>query len=212
MIRDVDLVSYLPLYLQEFKENVAALLAENPEFILIWDAVNRVLYNHFISTADEYGISRFEKMLKIYPSASDNLESRRSRVQSKWVNLMPYTWKVLIAKLTVLCGQNPFVLSNNFQEGYTIKLVTNLENYGQVDQLWELLSGLLPCNVVIDSQNIINCIASSGGTFAGVLVGRADIILSNDFSEKQEVQSAAEIGAGISYTEKSIITCDFSER
>ena len=37
MIREVDLVSYLPPYLQEYnQETVAALEAENPEFRLIW--------------------------------------------------------------------------------------------------------------------------------------------------------------------------------
>ena len=50
MVRQVDLVSYLPPYLQIYKEQVAALEAENPEFILIWDAVDHCLYNHFIST------------------------------------------------------------------------------------------------------------------------------------------------------------------
>ena len=59
MIREVDLVSYLPPYLQEYnQETVAALEAENPEFRLIWEASDRVLYNEFIATADEYGISR----------------------------------------------------------------------------------------------------------------------------------------------------------
>ena len=76
MIREVDLVSYLPPYLQQYnQETVAALEAENPEFRLIWEASDRVLYNEFIATADEYGISRFEKILNILPSKEDALES-----------------------------------------------------------------------------------------------------------------------------------------
>ena len=71
MIREVDLVSYLPPFMQSYKEPVAALEAENPEFSLMWSATDRCLRNRFISTADEYGISRFEKMLKIYPTAKD---------------------------------------------------------------------------------------------------------------------------------------------
>lgn len=94
MIREVDLVSYLPPFMQSYKEPVAALEAENPEFSLMWSATDRCLRNRFISTADEYGISQFEKMLKIYPTADDTLESRRSRVQSKWFNTIPYTWKL----------------------------------------------------------------------------------------------------------------------
>ena len=103
MIREVDLASYLPGFMQSYKEPAAALEAENPEFAVIWDATNKVLYNHFISTADEYGISRFETILGIYPSEEDTVESRRSRIQSKWFDKIPYTWRVLLQKLTVLC-------------------------------------------------------------------------------------------------------------
>ena len=44
----------------EFKELTAALDAENPEFILLWAAIDRVFQNMFIETADEYGLSRLE--------------------------------------------------------------------------------------------------------------------------------------------------------
>lgn len=57
MNRQVDLLSYLPPFLQEFKENRETLNAENPEFILVWNGADRVLKNEFIETADEYGIS-----------------------------------------------------------------------------------------------------------------------------------------------------------
>lgn len=43
MIREVDLVSYLPPFLAEFKENTVALEAENPEFRLVWEGTDRVL-------------------------------------------------------------------------------------------------------------------------------------------------------------------------
>ena len=103
MIREVDLVSYLPEFMQSYTEPVAALEGENPEFDIMWKAVDRVLCNRFIATADEYGISRFEKMLGIHPANEDTLESRRARVHSKWFNSVPYTWRVLLQKLTVFC-------------------------------------------------------------------------------------------------------------
>ena len=68
MIREVELASYLPPFMQNCEEPVAALDAEDPEFRIVWTATDRCLRNRFISTADEYGISRFEKMLNIYPS------------------------------------------------------------------------------------------------------------------------------------------------
>ena len=67
MIREVDLASYLPAFMQNYKEPVAALEAENPEFQNLWQGAERALNNHFISTADEYGLSRYEKLLDIRP-------------------------------------------------------------------------------------------------------------------------------------------------
>ena len=43
MTREIDLVSYLPPFLAEFKEIAVTLEAENPEFVLVWNAAERVL-------------------------------------------------------------------------------------------------------------------------------------------------------------------------
>ena len=77
MIRDVNLVQYLPPYMQEYKEPVETLKAENPEFTLEWKAADKVFRNRFISTADEDGIIHYEKILGIRPDINDSLESRR---------------------------------------------------------------------------------------------------------------------------------------
>ncbi|MCM1228274.1 MAG: YmfQ family protein [Clostridium sp.] len=124
MTKEVDLVSYLPSFLAEFKEIAVALEAENPEFTLVWNAADRVLYNEFIATADEYGISRFEKILNILPSREDTLESRRTNVMSKWLSDLPYTMKILIKNLQILCGGNDFTISKSFNN-YTIRIITH---------------------------------------------------------------------------------------
>ena len=154
MTRNVDLVSYLPSFMTEYKEPVLALEAENPEFDLLWIAKDRVLYNRFIETADEYGISRYESMLGITPSSQDTLESRRSRVRSLWFNTIPYTLKTLIRKMITLCGEGNFEIRNDFEVGYTLTVITDLELYGQVEQLEHILDVMTPMNLVVDSQNM----------------------------------------------------------
>lgn len=157
MVREVDFVDYyLPSFMQNYKEPVATLNAEQPEFLIIWRAVDRVLYNHFISTADDYGISRYEKMLGIYPTSDDTLESRRSRVQSKWFNVLPYTWRVLLQKLKVLCGDTDFKIAKNFSEGYSLELTVSLSLSGQVEELDRILSYIIPENIVVKSRNIMD--------------------------------------------------------
>lgn len=173
MIREVDLTSYLPEFMQVYTEPVAALETENPEFAIVWKAVDRLLYNRFIATADEYGISRFEKMLDLHPANEDTLESRRIRVQSRWFNKIPYTLKVLLRKLTVLCGDTDFSFTHNFTEGYTLTLYTNLSLYGQVDELEYIIHSMLPCNIVVNSKNSILCRAE-GTVFLGGGIGFVD--------------------------------------
>ncbi len=156
MIRDVDLVSYLPPFMQKYKEPVEALEAESPEFTIIWDGADRILYNHFISTADEDGIRRFEKLLGISPANEDTIESRRMRCQSKWFSRIPYTMRVLLQKLTVLCGDKDFTVTENFGEGYTLALETGLELHGQVEELENMLDAIVPCNLIISTRNAIS--------------------------------------------------------
>ncbi len=154
MTENVDLVAYLPPFLKEFKEIAVALEAENPEFILVWNATERVLSNEFIETADEYGISRFEKLLNVFPSKEDTLESRRARVQARWISTIPYTLKMLTEKLITLCGDSDFEIVEEYAF-YRVVIKTHLELFGQVEELNNLLGYMLPANIVVLSENKI---------------------------------------------------------
>lgn len=201
MIREVDLVSYLPPYLQQYnQETVAALEAENPEFRLIWEASDRVLYNEFIATADEYGISRFEKILNILPSKEDTLESRRTRVQSRWFTEIPYTLKALISKLIALCGDSNFEITKDFLY-YKIGIETNLELFGQVEELKHIIETMLPCNMVVDSVNKIPCDADGVAFWGGGIVNAVSVTITNDFNEQFNISGTNSLGSGAVVTE-----------
>ena len=99
MLRQADLLSYLPFFMQEYKEIAVALNAENPEFDLLLKDATDVLDNEYITTADEKGIKRFEKLLGILPEEDDTLESRRAKVLVLWFVSLPYTMRMLIKRL-----------------------------------------------------------------------------------------------------------------
>lgn len=211
MTRNVDLVSYLPSFMTEYKEPVLALEAENPEFDLLWVAKDKVLYNRFIETADEYGISRYEAMLGISPTAQDTLESRRSRVRSLWFNTIPYTLKTLIRKLITLCGEGNFEVRNDFEVGYNLTVITDLELYGQVEQLEHILDVMTPMNLVVDSQNMFN-VNASGGSYLGGQIGWVDVDnITPDFNENNDIRGNAYLGSVISETVEVQVTPDFNE-
>ena len=146
MIREVDLVSYLPPFLAEYRELKAALEAEDPEFALVWRAADRALSNEFIATADEYGISRFEKLLRLCPSQKDTLEERRKRILGKWFASPPYTERMLFEKLTLLCGENHFWFTKRYAE-YQLEIGIVWDVFNLAWEVKKIISDMLPCNL-----------------------------------------------------------------
>lgn len=184
MTREVDLVSYLPPFVAEFKEINVALDAENPEFVLVWKAADRVLKNEFIETADEYGISRFEKILNILPSREDTLESRRARVQARWISTIPYTLKILIEKMVTLCGDSDFTITKDYSN-YRIEVETSLALFGQVEELERLIEGMIPCNMVVDSRNRLYSSPDTKIFIAGAIQQIAHFTVNTEIDEKK---------------------------
>lgn len=174
MIREVDLVSYLPPFMQTYKEPVVALEAENPEFVLVWKAADKVLKNHFISTADEYGISRFEKLLGIFPESSESIETRRVRVMSRWFYSIPYTIRMLSLKLLKILGKDyNFSIWSNFKDGYELILTVYTINDSQVAELRHVLDVMVPENII---TSIIFEDTIHGSMYFGGVMSEADIL------------------------------------
>lgn len=86
MIREVDLVSYLPEFLREYIELKKILDVQQPEVQLLEDLTEKLKDNQFILFADTQGIEKFEQMLKIQALDDDTLENRRFRIMSRWNN------------------------------------------------------------------------------------------------------------------------------
>ena len=105
------LINYLPYQVREFQEYQGIATGEQPEFELAWNAQEEVFDNQFIDTAQDYGLSRWEKMLKIFPKGTDTLETRRARIKAQLNNFIPYTFRVLARMLTAIADGEPFELT-----------------------------------------------------------------------------------------------------
>ena len=197
MTKTVDLVSYLPPFMADFKEISVTLEAENPEFVLVWKAADRVLQNEFIESADEYGISRFEKILNILPSTEDTLESRRARVQARWFNTIPYTMKSFLAKLVALCGDSDFTVTKDYSN-YRLHIETHLELYGQVEELEKNIESMIPCNMIADSQNLIAKDTTGCSFIAGAITQAIHLTINSEIDRKEQLQGGVVYGGFIS--------------
>lgn len=200
MTREVDLVSYLPPMIAGYREINTTLTAENPEFILVWNAADQTLKNEFIATADEYGISRYEKMLKIFPSREDTLESRRVRIQSRWFTTLPYTWRMFIQKLIALCSKNNFTVMKQF-DFYRINLVMQLELFGQIEELERLIETMIPCNMIVEIKNELSYEIENAAHGTGGISFAEEFCIVGDSIDYIDVQQQSFLGSGVIITE-----------
>lgn len=166
---DRRLIDYFPAALSEYREIKAISNTEQPEIEQLFASSDIVLAASFIESVDETGIVRFEKLLRLSPSLDDTLESRIFKVFSRWNGRVPYTWKALIEKLDTLCGEGNYTIALN-NGIYTIYLITHIGIYGGLEEIYNLLNEIIPCNLVVSGSNVLyggsDAAEYSGGTIA----------------------------------------------
>ncbi len=200
MNKNTDLLGYLPPFVARFGEMKKIMTAENPEFDLLRGFAEQIKNDLFISGCGEEGIKRFEKILGIIPSELDTLESRRSRVLARWLDMIPYTYRVLLNKLDVLCGKENYEIDLNAGE-YLLKLVTHLEMYGQTDEIRTMLRDIVPANIALNLKNNIDCTTTGTMYIGGWVCGADSVTVTNDFDESADVRNFGVFKAAVSCTE-----------
>ncbi len=155
MVREVDLISYLPEYLHGFRELKELMGAQQPEVQALEDATEVLKNNQFILSADGQGIRKFETMLGVTALDDDTLENRKFRVLSRWNNAIPYTVPVLKRKLENLCGEGGCLLEI-FHTEYRVKVRVALASKKNYRMVGEMLGEVIPANMEIDLSLLYN--------------------------------------------------------
>ncbi len=208
--KDVNLIAHLPPFIQDYREMQQIMSAENPEFKLVCKETQRIKDNQYIISCDSVGITRFEKILKITPpSTTENtFQSRISRVLIKWNDAVPYTWKVFLQKLQTLCGD--FDLEENWND-YQVELTTHLDIYGQIDELENILRYMLPANIEIIANNILEYLMS-GNAFVAAGLGFCNMFnLTDSFRVRWSFNADAGAAASGSGTCEIMLTDSFQD-
>ena len=151
---NVNLLSYLPQFMQEYREIRRIMESEEPELRLLWELLRKVFNNQFIQYCDEDGISKFEEMLGLHRYENDTLEIRIFRVLTYWNDQIPYTWRVLVNRMDQLCGAGNYELRPNFSV-YELGITTKFDDAKKYDELNNMLKTILPANLGFNSINIL---------------------------------------------------------
>ena len=200
----VNLIKYLPEFMAEYREMKIITDVEDPEFNLFWGLLRQTVNNQFITTCDEQGISKFEKMLKLYPYESDTLEMRIARVLVEWNAQLPYTMRRLKQMLDVLCGVGNYKINLKHNE-YVIEINTYFYDSKMLTQLNKLLLKVLPANLAYDSTNYIVEEAKQDYYLGAAAMSSMHYVLSSDFIGSYELSGSGNLTGSIIQNRKYVI-------
>jgi len=184
------LIDYLPYVVQDFKEFQGITNGEQPEFNLVWNTYEQVFGNQFIDTMENYGLSRWEKMLKITPKGTDTLETRRARIKTRLNNFVPYPIRVFAQTLTAIANGEPFTLTME-PGSYLLEIVTEWSASGQVEGLEYLIENILPCNIAISAANKLLCTAEGTALFCGGVCMVQNYLITDGCQENSRITGKA---------------------
>lgn len=147
--REIDIRKYWRPVIRNTAEFQQIANAENPEFNLQLERINRMLQDVFVQTATEYGVSRWERILNIYPESGETLDDRKIRIMTMLNIRLPYTWRTLEQMLAGCVGEGNFTMSI-VNDTATLTIRVKAENNSQFEMVRILLNKVVPQNLVVD--------------------------------------------------------------
>lgn len=136
------LIEYLPPVVRKIKEMQAICGAEQPEFDDAAKEIDLVLLNMFITTANEYGISRFENELGIKPKEGSSLEDRRLVVLTRANKDKVSASKLITILSSYAAGTQIYKDFNEF-----VATVVLNSDATSLQTIYEILDERLPLNI-----------------------------------------------------------------
>lgn len=143
--REIDLKSYIPDYLKDYKEFKVITDLEKEDIEKLRDACDELWNDGFISTAGHQGIKKWETLLGIRTDTGRSLEERRTEVLTSWNKQLPYTEIKLREKLTALLGADYILDIWNLR--YELRLIVKERSYPIIKSISRMVKEMIPANL-----------------------------------------------------------------
>lgn len=147
-MRTINLGAYLPNVVKDVKEFKEISNTESQEINSLWENIQNVFDDQFISTATLNGVKRWEKLLNITAKANYTLEDRRFAILARLNEQLPYTIRVFRQMLAQLCGDDGYVLTVNHGD-YKIDILVELKSKNMITEVENLAKKVIPANMDI---------------------------------------------------------------
>lgn len=141
-----------PNFLQDILEFQKIAEAEQPEWDKATEAVESLHKEFSIFTVTEIGAARWERILGIQRAPGDTLAQRRSKIQTRYLSQLPYTYRNLLRYLAQI---SPEFTVNLDHVNYTLYLDILLTGYEQKEALLAVLADMLPANILLKLKTLI---------------------------------------------------------
>lgn len=143
-----ELISYLPDVLHDIREFRLICEAGDSELAELRISLSDIVQDNFIQTLTQRGCERWERMMRITPKATDDIEVRRFRILAQLNEQLPYTYRGLLRQLETLCGKDGYSAELN-GNAYTLSVRVALTAKNQLDEVIKLLERIVPANLAV---------------------------------------------------------------
>lgn len=203
------LLDYLPLQLQEIREYRGILDALQDQFEKLDRQIDYVLKESVIMTAEDYGLGRWETMLKITPKKSDTVEERRFRILSKLMAKLPYTYRQLENLLDELCGPGNYMIDLD-PDAYVLEVSLWAESSSNYLAMCALLERIVPANLFLNT-GIYGIMTGDSYVGGAAAFGDETTLLPNIKDQTFEIPGPAYAAGGLALGQEILIYPDIKD-
>ena len=151
----ISTLQWFPAHIQRIKEYIRMTVGVDSELYKVWDEVDLITQNMYLSTMDANTCLRWENFLGIVASPLDTLDDRRSRIKGYFASNLPYTEKKMNEVLTAMCGADGYELVIDPHEG-SVNVMIKLNNVRLVDNSYDVIRRMAPADMGVNARIVYN--------------------------------------------------------
>lgn len=155
MAKIAQILDYLPEVITVIREFQAIATAEDPELTDLWTEIEHAYSDQYVADATENGVERYESILEIVPKATDTLDERKFRIQAKYNEQLPYTYRAMLQRLDTLCGADGYTVALDVP-GHKVTVRIRIIAQSNIDAVDEMLESIVPMNMILDLDLLYN--------------------------------------------------------
>jgi len=141
------MIAHIPHILRDVPDFQCLMGTYQDIFANFWRLERGLEDNFYLHTAEDAGLSHWERILGIVPRVGSSIEERRQIVMARMYQTTPYCFRTLLALLLALTG-DPSAFSAELDElTLTVRLFPRFrEMEGAV---WAMLRQMVPANIAL---------------------------------------------------------------